>query len=228
MGTGLTRRWIGLWVAVAGLAAAAAFLALRPASAASASDCASLGQAANFVAFSDGDFNASPPGGENITGRIAAARDVTLGGGVHVSGAVGDASPTVVAGGNFTAGKSGTGGSVDGGVRYGGTADVASNFTINGGLVHGDPPFAFSDEFASLRTLSASLADLNQTTGASVTLAYGALTLKGTDTGLNVFTVTAADLTQAQGVVITLTQAGATALVNVTTDTELTLARCST
>ena len=69
MGTGLTRRWIGLWLAVAGIAAAAAFLALRPASAASASECASLGQAAHFAAFSHGDFNASPPGGESITGR---------------------------------------------------------------------------------------------------------------------------------------------------------------
>ena len=78
MGTGLTRRWIGLWVAVVGIAAAAAFLALRPASAASASDCASLGQAAHFVAFSNTDFIA---GSETITGRIAAARDVTLSGG---------------------------------------------------------------------------------------------------------------------------------------------------
>ena len=37
------------------------------------------------------------------------------------------------------------------------------------------------------------------------------------------FTVSAAQLTQAAGVTLTLTQPGATALVNVTTDTQLTL-----
>ncbi|MGZ4165458.1 MAG: collagen-binding domain-containing protein [Solirubrobacteraceae bacterium] len=192
-----------------------------------ATDCATLGQAAQFAAFSNGDFNASPPGGESITGRIAAARDVTLegpgSGGVFVNPAPGDAAPTVVAGRNFSAGQSGAGGTLNGGVRYGGTSSVASNFVINGGVQQGDPPFTFSDEFDALRTLSATLADLGQTSGASVSLSYGQLQLTGTGTGLNVFTVSAAQLTQAQGVVITLTQPGATALVNVTTDTQLTL-----
>ena len=186
------------------LAAAAAFLALRPASAASASDCASLGQAANFVAFSNGDFNASPPGGENITGRIAAARRCDAGRPrerrrVRERGNRRRLPNRGGRGQLHRRHEHGAGGSVNGGVRYGGTSSVASNFYINGGTQHGDPPFSFSDEFASLRTLSASLADLDQTGGASVHAnPNGALELTGTDTGLNVFTVSAAQLTQAR------------------------------
>ena len=66
------------------------------------SGCASLGQAANFAVFSDGAFNASEPSGTSISGRIAAAGDVTLDG-VSVNPAAGDATPTIVAGGNFIA-----------------------------------------------------------------------------------------------------------------------------
>src|SRR6201999_1723896 len=69
-------------------------------------------------------------------------------------------------------------------------------------------------------------ADEDQTPGATVNLNPDshALVLTGTDTGLNVFTVSAAQLTQAAGITITLTKAGATALINVTTDTDLIVA----
>lgn len=50
-----------------------------------------------------------------------------------------------------------------------------------------------------------------------------ALELTGTGTGLNVFTVDAAQLAQAAGIVLNLTQPGATALINVTTDTILSI-----
>ena len=74
-----------------------------------------------------------------------------------------------------------------------------------------------------MRTLSASLADEAQSAGSTVSLnPYShALELTGTNAGLNVFTVSAAQITQAAGVTITLTQPGATALINVTTDTDL-------
>ena len=186
-------------------------------------DCADLGQAGNFAVFSDGDFMSL---GTSISGRIAAAGDVTLDG-VSVGPPPGEASPEIVAGGNFTAGRTtGAGGTVNGGVTYGGTADVAQNFTVSGGLTHAAPPFAFDSEFVNLRELSASLADLSQTAGASVSLNpySNALQLTGTDSGLNVFTVSATELTQAAGIVIDLTQPGATALINVTSDTLLTLA----
>ncbi len=164
------------------------------------------------------------PRGTSISGRIAAAGDVTLDG-VFVGPASGDASPTIVAAGNFTAGRTtGAGGTVNGGVTYGATSNVAQNFTVNGGLTNSAPPFSFSTEFTSIKTLSASLADLPQSPGASVSLAYGALTLTGTATGLNVFTVDATQLSQAAGIVIDLTQPGATALINVNTATILSIA----
>jgi choice-of-anchor A domain-containing protein len=191
--------------------------------AAGASACATLGQAANFAVFSDGDFNASESSGTSVTGRIAAAGNVTLDG-VSINPAAGDSSPTIIAGGNFTAGMTThAGGTVNGGVQYGGTSSVAPNFTINGGLTHAAPTFSFDTEFTSLKTLSASLSGLPQSPGATVSLAYGALTLTGTATGLNVFTVDAAQLAQAAGIVIDLTQPGATALINVNTATILTI-----
>ena len=122
------------------VAAVAVGLAIgRAPRAAAASDCASLGEAANFAVFSDGAFNASQSSGTSITGRIAAAGDVTLDG-VFVGPAAGDSTPTVVAGGNFTAGRTtGNGGTLNGGVRYGGTIDVAPNFTVNGTREHAAP-----------------------------------------------------------------------------------------
>ena len=194
--------------------------------AAGASDCASLGQAANFAVFSDGAFNSSQPSGTSITGQIAAAGDVTLDG-VSVSPAAGDSAPTIVAAGNFTAGRTtGHGGTVNGGASYGGASDVAPNFTVNGGLTQAAPPFSFDTEFTSLKELSASLGDLAQTPGATVSLNQysNALELTGTATGLNVFMVDATQLAQAAGIVIKLTQPGATALINVNTATILSIA----
>ena len=197
---------------------------LRADPSAGQSGCASFGQAANFAVFSHGAFNASESSGTSISGRIAAAGDVTLDG-VSVGPAASDASPTIVAGGNFTAGQTThSGGTVNGGVTYGGTSNVAANFTVNGGLANAAPPFSFATEFTSLKTLSASIAGLTQSPGATVSLAYGALTLTGTATGLNVFTVDATQLAQAQGIVINLTQPGATALINVNTATNLSIA----
>ena len=222
MGSGQGNRvgYLLLAACIAGLGLSA----LPSGSAAGASsDCASFGAAANFAVFSDGAFNSSVSSGTSISGRIAAAGDVTLDG-VSVGPASGDASPTILAGGNFTGGMTThAGGTVNGGVTYFGTANVAQNFTVNGGLVHGTPPppFSFDSEFTSLKTLSTSLGGLTQPGTSTVTLAYGALTLTGTASGLNVFTVSATDLAQAQGIVINLTQSGATALINVTTDTNL-------
>lgn len=198
----------------------------RPSSSPRADACASLGDAAPFAVFSDGDFNASDPAGTSVTGRIAAGGDVILDG-VSIGPGPGDASPEIIAGQSFIAGQTiGHGGSVSGGVLYGGSLSVASNFTVSGGTTHGSPPFSFTDAFTSLSELSSSLASEAQTPGATVTLNpySAALQLTGTGAGLNVFTVTAAQLSEAAGVIVDLTQPGATALVNIVTDTDLTIA----
>ena len=210
------------------VASAIAWGTLGPTPASGAGECASLGEAAHFVAFSHADFNASPPGGENISGRIAAAGDVTLGGpgsaGVFVTGATGDVSPTVIAGHDLKAGQSGSGGTLSGGATYGNAANIASNFYVTPPAQRGPVPFSFDDEFTSLRTLSASLDDQGQSAGARDRQrqpVHPRARANGPDAGLNVFTVSAAQMTQAAGVTITLTQPGATALINVTTDTDL-------
>ena len=182
-----------------------------------AAGCASLGNAASFVAFSHGAFNSSESAGTSITGRIAAAGDVTLDG-LSVNPAAGDSAPTVIAGGDFVAGNTGHGGTLNGGVRYAGSIDVAPNFTVNGEQQHAPPPFSFESDFAALNELSSAWAKIAQTSGATVTLDPNshALQLTGTDSGLNVFAVSAADLQAAAGIVIDLTKSGATALINVT------------
>jgi choice-of-anchor A domain-containing protein len=222
-----SRRFLG-WVAAAilipALLAPAAIAALRGRVSASAADCADLGQAANYTVFSDGAFYSA--GSTSITGRIAAAGDVTLDA-VSVGPLRGEPTPEILAGGNFAAGQTThAGGTVIGGVSYGGMANVAPNFTVSGGLTHAGAPFSFESEFVNLRELSASLADLTQTAGADVSLNpySSALQLTGTAPGLNVFTVSADQLTRAAGIVIDLTQPGARALINVTTDTDLAVA----
>src|SRR5207248_8927045 len=132
--------------------------------------CASLGDAAGFVVFSDGDFSSATRRGTSITGRIGAARNVTLDG-VFVGPAPGDSTPTVIAGGDFTAGRTTrAGGTVNGGVRYGDSYRVADNFTVNGGAEHLPPPFSFGSNFAALRDLSRGWGRIAQSPGATVVL----------------------------------------------------------
>ncbi|HEX4673448.1 MAG TPA: choice-of-anchor A family protein, partial [Solirubrobacteraceae bacterium] len=207
------------------LAVIAPSLARRQTAHAPRAGCATLGIAADFVVFSDGAFNSSKSSGTSISGRVAAAADVTLDG-VSVSPAAGDSTPTVIAGDDFIAGRTtGNGGTLNGGVRYGGSIDVAPNFTVNGERTHSPPPFSFVSEFDGLRELSQSWAQLGQTPDASVTLDPNskALQLTGKGSGLNVFTVSADDLKAAAGIVIDLTQADATALINITSKGQLTI-----
>lgn len=186
--------------------------------------CATLGNAASFVVFSDGSFNSSESAGTSITGRIAAAGNITLDG-ISVNPAAGDASPTAITGADFIAGNTGHGGTLNGGVRYAGSINVAPNFTVSGGRDHAPPPFSFQSEFDALSDLSGAWANIAQTPGATVVLDPNshALQLTGSDSGLNVFRVSAADLQAAAGIVVNLTRPGATALINVT-GTQLSLA----
>jgi hypothetical protein len=93
-------------------------------------------------------------------------------------------------------------------------------------MTHAPPPFSFVSEFNDLTQLSTSWARIGQTPDATVKLDPNskALQLTGKGSGLNVFTVSADDLKAAAGIVIDLTQANATALINITTDAQLTIA----
>jgi len=191
-----------------------------------AAACDSLGAADRFAVFSDGPFTAAAGGGTQIIGRVAAKGDVTLDG-VFIAPGPNDATPTVVTGGSFIGGRTtGQGGTLNGGVRYADALDIAPSFQVNGDRIHDTPPFSFADEFTDLALLSDTWAELEQTAGATVTLQpWGALELRGPSEGLNVFTIDGADFTaaQIQGVTVTLPSASSTALINVTTNTELTI-----
>jgi choice-of-anchor A domain-containing protein len=206
---------------VAALAAASAAHAAPPTVRAAA--CGSLGAADRFAVFSDGVFTAAGGGGTSITGRVAAAGDVTLDG-VSLTGSP---SPAVVTGASFIAGRTtGQGGSLSSGVRYADRFDVAQNFSVAGERTQAEPPFSFAGEFASLALLSDTWAQREETAGATVTLQpWGELQLQGTSSGLNVFTIDAADVAggQVRGVSVTLPSPSASALVNVTTNTAITL-----
>jgi choice-of-anchor A domain-containing protein len=189
--------------------------------------CDALGAADGFAVFSH--QNITDPDGETMTGRIAAAGNVTLGSGINVTGSP---SPAIIAGGNFTAGKSGGGGTVNGGVRYGGSADVASNFVVNGGLKQGAPGIDFDKEFNDLALLSVTWAEEPQTDGVQVVLQpWGALEFHGYSTGLNVFNITSTEQSNlVQGIQIKLdkgpqpgTSAPPSVLINVTTAIPLSL-----
>ena len=172
--------------------------------------------------FSDGVFRAAAGGGTSITGRVAAAGNVTLDG-VSLTAS----TPAVVTGGDFIAGRTtGQGGSLSSGVRYAGAYDVAQNFTVNGDRTQADPPFSFADEFQNLALVSDTWAQLAETPGTTVTLQpWGELQLVGSSTALNVFTIDAADVAAGpvQGVSVTLPSDSASALINVTTNTAITV-----
>ena len=213
--------------AVAGMAIAV-LLAARGEAAppvARAAACDSLGAADRFAVFSNGPFTAAAGGGTQIIGRIGAKGDVTVDG-VYIAPGPNDLTPTVVTGGSFIGGRTtGQGGTLNGGVRYADALDIAQNFQVNGDRIHDTPPFSFTDEFTNLALLSDTWAEREQTPGATVTLQpWGALELRGPSDGLNVFTIDGADFTaaQIQGMTVTLPSATSTALINVTTNTELT------
>ncbi|MFK0101817.1 choice-of-anchor A family protein [Streptomyces sp. NPDC091040] len=76
----------------------------------------------------------------------------------------------------------------------------------------------FDGEFAKLRSYSDALAKESETSGAKASLDGNRLTLTGTDTGRNVFSVEASQLEKAKEVFIKV-PAGATTIVNVTGQT---------
>src|SRR3954451_9893145 len=225
--------WVGLpaWSAAlavgVGLAHPVASVAM-PTVVARAGACSALGVADDFAVFSGGVFKAAEVGGTTITGRIAARSDVTLDGAFVRPGA-GDESWTVISGGRLRAGRTlGLGGAIDGGVHYAGILSAAPDFTIAAPRNHGPPPFSFDSEFLALGLLSDRWSERPQTDGATIAFREGVLTLRGASPGLNVFHVGAADVggsaANVSGVVVELPEPSASALINVSTDTVLTVA----
>ena len=112
---------------------------------------------------------------------------------------------TLVAGGSLTASS----GLLNAGNAYGYTANVASNFNLNGGaLTTGEPQVIdFADAAGQLNSLSTSLAGMATTPGDSCTVAYGSTTTC-TATGNNLNIINISDPTVFAGKTINIDSTG--------------------
>lgn len=162
----------------------------------------------DYNAFVLGNFSSS---GSDVEGRLAVGGAANLSSyGVAQTGAnLGD-TYTLVVGGSLNASN----GRLHQGTGLAGSSTLASNFTAN--IVtasSANPMLDFAGEGARLSALSTSLG--GYAANGSAVAQWGGLYLTGTNSGLNVFNITTADLTGKNNFVLNA-PAGSIALVNVT------------
>jgi choice-of-anchor A domain-containing protein/uncharacterized repeat protein (TIGR01451 family) len=144
-------------------------------------------------------------------GRVAAGRDVTLS-----SYGVASKLPTDGSRVDLVAGRDLRGSNVGvnhGSITYGNTFS-GTIYAPNGTITHAAPQQDFATLFSAAAARAATWAALDVNTTVSGPL-YGALTLTGEDPQLNVFTISAAKLQQAQRILIKV-PFGSSTLINVT------------
>jgi choice-of-anchor A domain-containing protein len=157
----------------------------------------------DFNVFAFRDLSGIP----NANGPVAAGRDIALQDGAF--NALGSTVTGVVAGHNVTAQN----GTILGNIYYGGTASIAQSVNAPGQRVPGSP-IAFDVAQARLTRLSKDIAAM-PVTGTTTTQSWGGVTFAGTQTAINVFSVSADALAHANTIQIQ-TPASAFALINVT------------
>lgn len=191
-------------IKLAVLAALCGLIAFSPARADSAKD---------YNLFVLGDWASQY---SDVQGRAAAGGNVTLNGysvGSSLSSSASGTNTLVVGGNlNFSNGSVSQGNVAVGGTASGGV--TVSNGTTTTGSTGG---LDFAAESTRLQTLSDTLATY-ATTG-TTTYQYGTLTLTGTSSGLNVFTISGSDLSSANSISIS-TPTGSQVLINVTGTTD--------
>lgn len=165
-----------------------------------------VGPAADYNAFVFGNFSSS---NTDTEGNLAAGGNVTLQNYAVASQIPGN-SARLVAGGVVTATNGGVGNSQNGSI-YAGSTNL-TGFTATGG-VFPQSLVDFSVAQSQYQSLSVSLGALSA--NGSTVVNFGSLTLSGTNTDLNVFTVSGNDLTNTNTVTINAA-AGSTVLINVT------------
>ncbi|ADO76012.1 choice-of-anchor A family protein [Stigmatella aurantiaca] len=163
----------------------------------------------DYNLFLTGDYNE----GTDLEGRVAAGGNISM-----TNFSVGwklpssDASPKIVAGGNLTLSN----GSVWGDAVYGGTYSGAQVDYLQGGTSVKGTPVDFAARGAQLRALSSELANL-PATGETQAPPWNVLTLVGTnlESGLEVFEVSAADLSRTTQLIIRNVSTTSVAVINV-------------
>ena len=167
-------------------------------------DVYTLDVADDYNVFVFGDY----VDGVDVQGAVAAGGDVDMASfAINASAPGGDA---VVAGADLIL----DGGTVYGDAWYGGSQSVTSTVTVTGGTLQQGSPIDFVAAEATLQDLSVLLAGLTDTAAASVS-AWGAISMSGSETDQNVFTVAGTDLASATSVSISA-PAGSVVVVNVT------------
>lgn len=166
----------------------------------------SLGVAGDYNVMVFNDFTSS---NSDTEGNIAAGGNVSLNNysvASHISGSDG---ARLVADGHVSANNGGVGTGQDGAV-YANTSSLNS-FTANGG-VHAQNQVDFTGLQTQYQDLSTSWSQLSA--NGSVDVSYGTLTLTGTDSALNIFSLEASQISNTNSVYINAA-AGSTVLINV-------------
>lgn len=180
-----------------------------------AASAAMVGPAADYGVFVFGAGNFASQNTDS-GGNLAAGGNVTLQNYSVASSIAGNPSLTpnparLVVGGNLTATNGGVGQGQNGAIYVGGTVNRTS-FTATGGTFSQTlVDFAASEQ--QYKSLSLSLGGLAANGNSSIS--FGTLNLNGTSNTLNVFSLSAADLTSTNTVNITA-PTGSTVLINVT------------
>ncbi|MCX5210312.1 choice-of-anchor A family protein [Kitasatospora sp. NBC_00240] len=176
--------------------------------------CQSLGVANLYGEFVEGDDTHTP----DAEGAVAIGGNADFTGGFTVGQELTAEQVAALPGGNalVVAGNlTGTNTQVmKGNGIYGGTLTGVAD-AHQGKIVKGTSPIDFGAEFGKLRAASTALAAAPATAGAKVESSGDRLTLTGTDTQVNTFTVAAATLQGAKEVYLNV-PAGASTIVNVT------------
>ncbi len=170
---------------------------------------ATLGVAADYNVFVFGDFSHSSGDSE---GNIAAGGNVTFSGGYHVAKNItGSNGARLVADGDITTNGGGIGDGQDGTIYTSGIKNNDPSFTYQK-PIQPQNQVTFSTAETFYKGLSTSLSGL--TANGDTENKWGQLFLTGTDASLNIFSVTAFDLTNTSTVQINA-PTGSTVLINV-------------
>jgi len=166
-----------------------------------------VGPAAAYNAFVFGDFTSSQG---DAVGNLAAGGDVSLKN-YSVASGISGSSARLVAGGTVTATNGGVGSGQNGTIYASGTTQL-TRFTAKGGI-QSQGLVDFDGAESQYKNLSISLGALAANGSSSVI--SGGLNLTGTNSDLNIFSVSGNDLTNTNSIYIDAA-AGSTVLINVT------------
>jgi choice-of-anchor A domain-containing protein len=171
----------------------------------------------NVFIFGSGSFMSQDT---DTMGNLAAGGNVGLQNYAVAQGVAGNSAlnpnpARLVVGGALTAQNGGVGSNEDGAIYYGTVAPALTSFTANGGAFANQSLVNFASAASLYTSYSTQLGALTANGTVSLNSSSDLLSLTGTSTGLDVFTVTEAQLNSSKGIDISA-PSSATVLINVT------------